>query len=200
MKARRKQRGVTLVESVTAATITVMVLSVGISGFLTGMQSWLTGQVHIDAEVRGQQSLRSLTQELREAMSVTISSDGKTIDYRLPSRNESGDYVTPAVWDGITRHVYVSEIEGELHGNSERRYRLRIGYEGHYRTLTDNIILHDPDATGRPSYKPFQPGSGSIMRQFNVLLVMLPTTTNNETIHNRVRETVFLRNVPSVTQ
>lgn len=186
--ARRYRRGATLLEVLTASAISVMVLSSVVAALLSGMQSWARGAGKINAELTSQQTLRTVTSELRQAMAVTVDANGRGITYRLPRLDAGGNYVVPAEWDGVERRIFVT-VAGELF----------LGPVGDTREVADGLILTDPKAANA-AYRPFNAGPGSITRRLDVMLVVRQSGAGDQYEVSRVRETVYLRNIPSLTQ
>lgn len=182
--------GVTLTEVLTASMMTVLVLFGATLVFLSGAGSWARGQNQMDVESQSQRTMRILTAQLREAMAVTVAGDGTWVDYRLPQKDANGEYIVPAVWDGIARRLELT---------AQNRIRLVAG--GTTRFLADNVIGTDPNsAGGTGTYKIFTAGAGAITRQVNAMLVLRYGTVGRNQSTARIRETVFLRNVPALTK
>ncbi len=189
---RRTRRGVSLVEVTVASALTGMVLFASLGTLYSGMRSWIQGQSLIDAETDGTQAVRMLNQELREAMAVTVASDGYSVTYRLPQRNGNGDFIIPPLWDGVSRRALVT-------ANASGKYDLKVGISGRERLLSRNVIVTDPEAPGAITYRVFVPGAGTITRQINVMLVTRTSGPKGTPVYHRVRESLFLRNIPSIT-
>jgi len=188
MIKRKKIKGATLFEVVVGSSLSTIVLFSLTVTLLGGTTSWTKGQTKIQADVSSQQTLRGITTQLREAMSVTVNGEGTIVDYRLPQKDESGSYVVPAVWDGVARRVYF---------NSANKKIIQV-INGKHTVLCEDISTTDP-ATNT-AYKFFVPGSGAIVRQLTVMLVIKPSTSSDQALTSRIRETIYLRNVPIVTQ
>lgn len=188
----QKRMGATLVEVMIASALTAFVLTGALATLYTGMRSWVAGQSKIEAETDGSQAIRTISIELREAMSVTVASDGNSISYRLPKRDSNGDFIVPVEWDGVSRRVVVQP--------SGTKYALLIGVFGNEALLTKNVILVDPERAGSPAYRVFTAGPGAITRSVNIQVVTRTTNEKGGFINHRVRETLFLRNIPAITQ
>lgn len=188
----RRLRGTTLVEAMVASVVTGLVLFTAVGTLYSGMRSWIQGLGLINAELDGTQAVRRLNQELREAMSVQVASDGQSLTYRMPQRNAQGDFVVPPLWDGVQRRAIVTAL-------SNGSYSLGFGIAGQEYTISRNIILRDPEVSGAPTYRVFTPGPGGITRQVDVMIVTRTYGPRGAPIYQRVRETLFLRNVPSIT-
>lgn len=184
---RRTRRGVSLMEVLLASTLTVTVLAVAIGVFLSGMLSWMRGQGRIDAESGSQRAVRAISQTLREAMVVTVDSDGNGLTYRLPLSDSNGNYNVPMTWDGVTRRIFLS-------GG-----KIKVTGTGPERILCSGVISTDPlTSGGTGAYKVFTSGAGSITRSLNVMVVSQRTTDYNKTATSRSRETIYLRNIPDL--
>lgn len=183
----RKRRGATLVEVVTASGIGVLVLSGAVMTLFAGMSSWAQGESRISAESDAQGAVRIISKELREAMAVSVDGNGRGLSYRLPERDGSGDYVVPAVWDGVTRRIeYTDGIIRTFDGES-------------YRTICRGVILTDPlTQGGAGGYRPFVAGSGTIVRQVTVQIVKRAYGNRNHVVTSRRRESIFFRNIPEL--
>ncbi len=193
MRTRRLRRGATLVESVTAATLTVLVLGGAISTFLQGMRTWVEGQSKLDAEQNSQQVVRAMDAQLREAMFVQVAGDGMSLTYRLPAKNGDGEYSIPPVWDNVTRQLYIVPGTGGF-------YSLYMGPNGSARLMSKRVILTDPEAPGNPAYTPFQASQGTVSREVTVRIITKSVADSTNISYSRTRERVVIRNVPATTR
>lgn len=187
----RTRRGVSTLEVVISSGMTVTILVAAVSIFLLGMMTWFRGQARIDANGTSQKAVREIASELREAMFVSVDADGKGLSFQRPAKDGTGTYTQPEVWDNVTRRLYVNG-SGELwlsnNGTNVRR-------------LCKDIILTDPlSSGGTAAYKPFIPGAGSLVRSLTIMIVTQKSNYKNEQVSSRSRETIFLRNVPQLTQ
>ncbi|MCB8932850.1 MAG: type II secretion system GspH family protein [Fimbriimonadaceae bacterium] len=184
---RRKRRGTTMVEVLVASVISFLVLMGAAAALLFGMAGWARGQARIDSETQSQQAIRQVSKLLREAMVVTVDGNGNGLNYRLPVKDENGNFVLPATWDGVTRRI-------EVNGSD-----LNLVVDGATRNLCSGVILTDP-LDGNQSYRVFTPGAGTITRQ---LWMKLATSTmssdRHKTMTSRGREMIYLRNIPQLT-
>ncbi len=186
---RSRRRGATLVEIVVASGMTTLVLFGAILAFLSGMTNWIRGQGRMDAESQSQRAVRALSQELRQAMSVTVDVNGLGLTYRMPAVDVNGDYVVPVVWDNVVRRA-------EYNNGT-----VRVMTGGIEHIVSRNVILTDPLSNGgSAAYNIFTAGGGAITRQLTIMVVTRTNSARNETVTGRIRETVYLRNIPSLTQ
>lgn len=185
----RKRRGATLLEVITATGLSSMMLFGALSVFLHGSASWLRGTAKINVNEDAQGAVRAITQELREAMSVAVDGDGLGLSYRLPQVDGNGDYVVPAVWDGIERRIDLDDG------------RILLSADGaDDKVLCRGVILTDPLSGTSATYKTFTAGAGTITRQLTVMVVTKANEYRKEDAKSRSRETVFLRNIPELTR
>jgi len=174
---------------VTAAGLSTMLLFGAISVFLQGSASWLRGTARITVNEDAQGAIRLISQELREAMSVTVDGDGLGLSYRLPEVSGDGSYVVPATWDGVDRRI-------ELDGSD-----LVITADGgDERLVCRGVILTDPLSGSSAEYRIFSAGIGAITRQMSIMVVTKAYEYKQEDSRSRCRETVFLRNIPELTR
>ncbi|MFN8219939.1 MAG: hypothetical protein U0S12_07375 [Fimbriimonadales bacterium] len=187
MKSKRRTRGVTMVEVTVAASIGVMVLFGAVMTLVFGMTSWVQGESRIVAESDAQSGIRAISQRLREAMAVSVDANGKGLAYRLPKKDDGGNYLVPAIWDGVSRRIEFSNGDIDLVDGDVRR------------TICEGVVLTDPLSNGGTgTYPIFRAGSGSITRQVTVQIVRQTNGSRNKTITSRRLETIYLRNIPEL--
>jgi hypothetical protein len=185
----RKIRGATLLEVMTAAFIGTMVLMTSITIFIAGMASWYRGEGRMVAENTSMVAVRRMSAMLKESMTVQVDANGLGISYRLPTKDGAGTFVTPAIWDNVTRRIYVQN--GTLYANDGTNTSV----------LAKGVILTDPQsAGGATAYRVFVPGAGTNVRQVTLMLVVQTTSYRTESVKSRARETIFLRNIPEITR
>lgn len=179
-----------MIEVVVGAGLTTIVMFSLVTAMLSGMGSWAKGQAHINSEGTTQIAVGRIAQELREAMWASVSNDGRTLQYRLPAK-ANGSYVVPATWDNVSRTIRY---------NADRK-TIDITAGNQTSTLLDNVITTDPKSTnGSATYRMFTAGSGSVVRSITVMLAADSYGKGSEKVANRVRETIYLRNVPTSNQ
>ncbi len=188
MKTLRSRRsGATLVEVVTSATLSVLVLTGAYAALLSGSTSWLKGAGSLDASATSQRATRIIATELREAMSVTVDGNGLGLSYRMPAVDGDGSFTVPPVWDNVARRI-------ELNGSN-----LNIVTGGSTRRIAAGVITTDPlSPGGTGTYRIFSAGAGTVTRQITVQLVVRKTSVKDKTVTSRSRETIFLRNIPEL--
>jgi len=185
---RSRRRGSTLAEVALAASVSVLVITGAIGTFLMSTKTWLQGESVIDAGNNANQAIRTISKIMREAMSVTVDSNGLGLSYRMPIKDSGGNYVMPITWDGVSRRI-------EMNGTS-----LQVTGDG-TRIICKGIQLTDPSSAGGTTpYTIFTAGSGSITRSLTIMLVTQRAGLNGKINTSRIRETIYLRNIPELTQ
>lgn len=103
---RGDRRGFTLLETLTATSLfTVMLLS-GVSLMLNGVSSYERDITRTSAEADVGRAIRIISEQVRQAVTVTVDLDGQGLTYTLPARQTDGSLVVPITSDGITRRIY----------------------------------------------------------------------------------------------
>lgn len=190
MKAYTR-RGVTTLEVVISSGMTVFILVGAVSVFLLGMSTWFRGQARIDANGTSQIAVREISSELREAMFVSVDANGQGVTFQRPAKDGTGTYTQPEIWDNITRRIALN-ASGEI-------WLINNGVNA--RRLCKSVILTDPlSAGGTAAYQPFTAGSGTLTRSVTIMVVTQRSNYKSEKVTSRSRETIFLRNVPQLTQ
>ena len=183
----RRRRGTTLIEVITSASISVLTLIGGVACFMSGMMSWTKGVGAMDSINTSQNATKLICQQLREAMSVSITNNGNTATYTLPLKDESGSYVLPLVSDGVNRQFNVGN-DGVLNlttGSSVRK-------------MTANVLTTDPATNA--AYSVFTANGGVVTRRITVQVVTSKQGFRNNWTPSRSREVVYLRNVPDLSR
>jgi hypothetical protein len=172
--------------------LSAIVLTGSLATLYAGSKTWVRGQGQIEVDLAGSQAMRRLSVELREAMAVSVASDGLSLTYRTMRRNPDGSFKSPPEWDGVSRRARVVSTSGS-------KFKVEIGVAGQESGLTSQLILIDPLDANR-SYKVFQAGAGTITRQLTIQLVTRVDGPEGEPLYYRTREAIYLRNIPMITQ
>ena len=180
-------------EVVIASSVSALVCAAVSVLLVGGMSSWIMGEAKVDAESTAELGIRTITNELRSAMMVTVDSNGLGLTYELPAKDSNGNYVSPIVWDGGTRRLALTNSTlYKSAGSTSTGVVTGV-------TLTDPL---SPGGTG--TYQIFTPNTGTVTRQVTVELVTVRNgVTNyayNATTNARNRETIYLRNVPQISR
>jgi type II secretory pathway pseudopilin PulG len=186
----RSLRGVTAFELLIAFSILSMVLAAGVGVMSTTVRSWARNTERLDTENDTATAVRYMASKLQEAYTASVSSDGTRVTYRLPQKDAYGEYITPPVPETFARQFYVSQ--GTLYED-----------DGSIVTplLTDLTDLDPSIPSTDKHYAFFSPGGGQIVRVVTVHLVTSVATADPEVIvRSRHRQSVLLRNVPTITR
>ena len=138
----KKRRGFTLIEVMVGSSLTALLILYSLTLLSTSLRSMQRTDARIEMSDKGTLVIRKISEELRSAFNVTVSSDGRTLSYSLPKSNTTNDSVTgekeytlPMQSDGITKNYSVNS-SGQL------RYWENTGAA---RTIATGILLVDPD-------------------------------------------------------
>lgn len=185
--ARKKNFGGSLVEVSVAAVVGTMVLGTALTLFIAGAGMWVRGSEMVEAESQSRQAIRVISDQLRQAMVVVVDGNGQGVTYRLPTRNATtGIFNVPAVWDGVNRRMFHQNGNIILQENTATRVICR------------NVVLQDPQ-NGNANYTIFSAPPVALIREVTVQVVTRRTRQGRSYL-GRKRETVYLRNIPKLTQ
>lgn len=213
---RSKRLGITLIEALVASVISTAVLLMTLTAYITAAGDAARGTQAIDSESNSKVGVRRITNLLREAMEVTVDSDGKGVTFKLPARNTAGRFQQPLVWDNKSRRIYFSNGSMWYSDGTNAAY-----------VIARNVTLYDPfksaskgvdaqsiwtdiadtnpnpgkpKASGTDNYLPFVADVGMIVRSLTVTLVSKNKGKVDQTVVSRNREVVYLRNLPEANQ
>jgi prepilin-type N-terminal cleavage/methylation domain-containing protein len=184
----RNRRGFTLVELMTGMGILAITLLVIVNLLIYGIRSFGKTTTDVNISQQNAQGMRRVMESIRASVSVSISSDGKRIDYALPKIASTTDPVTgekevviPIQSDGVNRYFLVSG--GNL-----------IDQTG--RVLVRSITATDPEPTSSQynlTYAPFQSTTIGSRRAVTVTLIT-KEQVNGSQRWARMKSTVLIRN------
>lgn len=103
---RGGRRGFTLLETLTATSLFSVMLLSGVTLMLNGVSSYERDVTRTSAEADVGKAIRVISEQLRQAVTVTVDTDGQGLTYTLPARQGNGSLVVPITSDGITRRIY----------------------------------------------------------------------------------------------
>ncbi|MBS1700656.1 MAG: hypothetical protein JST12_03275 [Armatimonadetes bacterium] len=182
----RRRRGISLIEALVAASISVGAIAVATFIYFSGMGSWAKGRGDMDAMASSQVAVAKISKDLQEAISVKVAKDGMSVSYQMPKKDLSGSYISPAVSDNINRSYIFSG--GELDNV--------VG--GVPRPIATNVVLADP--LTKQAFLPFR-GDGTVLtRRVEITLATQKDGQVNNKRSSCVSETVYLRNIPRKKQ
>jgi len=185
-----RQRGFTLTETVVGLSLFLVVLMASLAMIVSGLKSFQKNMVDITNQTPEQQAIRRMQENLRQAMSVTITNNGSTVSYTLPKLNATADAVTgekeytvPMVSDGVNYSYTVAN------GNLTQQPGGRV--------LLKNITTTDPDPssiTYNQTYQPFVLATMSTRKGVTINLIT-QQLTRPKTRYSRMKTTVALQNI-----
>lgn len=188
MERNRKKRGATLIELMTAVTLSIIVLAGALGVLFSGTASWANGLGQSNAQSDAEMAVRTISEALEPAMSVSVSADGSAVTYELPETDGSGNYVLPLTWDNVTRTI------------SSANNEITMTDGGRTRVLINSVIYTDPlSSTGKASYRIFTPLAGLTVRQITIEVATQFHGYESKIVQNRCRESINLRNVPPLS-
>jgi Tfp pilus assembly protein PilW len=191
-----------MVEVIVGSVISVIVLSSAVTLFISVVGAWARGETMMEGENDTREVVRVMSMELREAMWLSIDTDGMGVTYRKPRKTASGDFEIPTVWDGVDRRMF-------LDGST-----LKIRDASNTRILAKGVMATDPFRTVAhamqakkttdtmpvaPLYRIFEAPNVGIVSEVTITLVTSGRGANGgETVRAKKRETITLRNIPEL--
>lgn len=185
-----RRRAFTLVELLTGMSILSMVLLGTMTLLVTGLKSFRKTTTDVDLTNQNSNSLRKVSETLRQAINVTISNSGKTVTFNLPRMGGvdpvtgEKELVEPIVSDGISRSYVVDFTTGRL-------TEMPGG-----RILIKNISSTDPQVGStqyNQAYTPFQLTSIGSYRAVTVNLITSQKLVEQNRF-TRMKTTAVVRN------
>lgn len=204
MKRRlSKKAGMSLMEVAVAAGVSAVTLGFSVSVFMMASSSWARGENRIAGENDVRQTVRIISDELREAMWVSVDADGQGLTYRKPKKEPTGEFSIPVVWDGLDRRI---ELENDTIVLSESATVERVICRGvmtkdPFRSSNhamDSAISKTASNGSWQNYKIFEPNVGTFTTEVRVTVVTSNRGGAGEFVRARKREVVALRNVPEL--
>lgn len=200
-----KKAGASLAEVVVSSAMSSLVLLFAVSVFLLCTSSWVRGENMMDSdnEVRG--AIRKVSDELREAMWVSVDANGMGLTYRKPKKDVNGDFELPVSWDGVDRRIEFNNGRLFLKPTSTTQKLIcrNVLNTDPFVGIGDAFVAKKQVVTGAlpsyPAYKIFVPNTGSIVSEVTVTIVASNRGgKTGEITRSRRREVVALRNVPEL--
>ena len=187
---RRTRRGFTLVELMSGMAVLAIVLLGSINLLGTGLRSFQKTTTDLDITNQNANSMRRISETLRQAMNVTISNSGNTITYELPALGPY-DAVTgerelyePIKSDGVIRSFVVDPVSKTVKQYPSGRVLIR----------NLSAVDLDPKSTQyNQAYPAFQLTSIGSYRAITIHLVTRKTNIN-DLRYTRMKTTAVVRN------
>jgi Tfp pilus assembly protein PilW len=187
------RRGMTLIELLTGMGLMSLLVLGSLTmlvGSLRSLQRTTNDTTMTDQNAR---AIRKIAENVRLAVSVTVSNNGKTLVYYLPTMTSTNDATTgekevviPPVSDGVARGYTVDFGAGTVTDS-------RTG-----KVLVRNIYGYDTEPTStqyNQAYQPFQVTSIDTNKALTINLVTRDATSGQaRTV--RMKSTTILPNVP----
>lgn len=186
----RKQRGLTLAELIIASALIILTLIGVLALMISGLRSFERTTSDINLTQPNAQAMRRISETLRQALSITISSDGSQINYVLPKVSASPDPYTgekelvyPLTPDGIQRSFQVKN-------------RNLVSLPDNRKLLSgiNPIDPHSSSTQYQQSYRPFQRTTIGAKNAISINLIT-SETVNGKIRFTRMKSTVLVQNI-----
>jgi Tfp pilus assembly protein PilW len=187
-----RHRGFTIVELTAAMGIMLFVVFGTAAMMLTGLRTFGRTVDKTSANQDNAMTIRRISESIRGAMNVSLSTDGTQIQYTMPMRSNANDPITgepelihPLTSDGVVRGYTVSFTTGRLTDSQSGR------------VLLENIAGTDPDAGSSQygqAYKPFQLTTIGSMRAVTINIITSTGNGPERKRHARMKSTALVRN------
>lgn len=185
------KRAFTLVELLIGMGLMALLVLGSLTMFASSLRSLQRTTNDVTITDQNARALRKISESVRNATSVTVSSSGLVLTYTLPKMTTAVDPVTgekevvvPPVSDGITRSYTVDFTAGTLRDSQSNR------------VMVQDICRVDPDAGStlyNQNYQPFQISSIDTHKAVTINLVTRDATSGQPRIM-RMKTTAILRN------
>lgn len=184
-----KRRGLTMVELLVASATMMLLVLGACTLFFGATKQFYTTEADVDITQTNANGMRYITQKIRQAMSLSITSDGRKVYYTMPAYSNYYDDVTgerelivPLVSDGVTRSFTVSgsNLYDDVTG----------------RVIVKNIVSIDPDPNSsqyNQTYAPFQLTTIGSRRALTINLITQRNVSTTKRF-SRMKTTVIIRN------
>jgi hypothetical protein len=184
----RTKRGASIIEALLGVSILSLTLLSVMTMYVAGAKSFNGNSVKIELSQKNALGLRWVTKSIRQAATLSISTDGKTLTYSLPKKKADADLLTgerelvdPIESDGVTRTFSV--VNGAL-------------TDGGTRVFLKNIATVDPDPASsqyNQTYAPFTLTTIGSKRAITINLITARVVGGKNT-YVRTKTSVMLRN------
>jgi len=186
-----KRRGFTLVELMSGMAVLAFVLFGSISLLSTGLRSFSKTTTDVDITNQNANTMRRISETIRQAMNVNITDSGKTLNFELPalgpynSITGERELFEPIKSDGVLRKYYVDSTTKTLKEYPSNRVLIR------------NLSMTDLDSGStqfNQTYPVFQLTSIGSYRAITIHLVTRKTNIDDLRF-TRMKTTAVVRNV-----
>ena len=187
---KKAKRGFTLVELLSGMAVLSIVLLGSINLLSTGLRSFQKTTTDVDITNQNANSMRRISETLRQAYKVTISNSGNTISYELPALGPydpitgERELFEPMKSDGVVRQYVVDPIAKTLKAYPGGRVLIR----------NLSAVDLDPKSTQyNQAYPAFQLTSIGSYRAISIHLVTRKTNIS-DLRYTRMKTTAVVRN------
>lgn len=187
------KKGFTLVEMMTSTVIMGFVIIGSLGLLTTGLKSFRRTTTDANLNSTNAQAVRKICENLKSAISISVSNNGTKIDYVLPKVSTVKDastgefeFMVPVQSDGVARAYVVDFTAGTVTD-----------------TVTNKAILKklaktDPDKASTQygqAYSPFLVTTSGSIRAVTVNLVAIERLIDEDR-YTRYKTTVIAHNIP----
>jgi prepilin-type N-terminal cleavage/methylation domain-containing protein len=186
-----RKRGFTLVELMSGMTIMSMVILGSLTLLITGIKSYKRTSADVDITNQNANTVRRLSETLRQAINVSITNSGKTISFNLPKigavdpTTGEAELLNPVVSDGVARSYSVDFGSGKLTEQPSGR------------VLVKAISPTDPQVGSsqyNQAYTPFQLTTIGSYRAITINLITKQDIVADKR-YSRMKTTTVVRNL-----
>jgi hypothetical protein len=184
----RHRRGATIVEMMTGLSILTMTFFAVVAMYVMGLKSFHGNSIRVDLSQKNAQGIRHVSKAIRQAATVSVSLDGKTLIYTLPRKRATAEpltgeleYEEPITSDGLIRTFRV--VNGQLLDQTGRVY-------------VKKIAELDPEPGSSQYGKEYQPFTSTTIGSQRAVTINIITSENSggRNHYMRSKSTVMLRN------
>jgi len=186
------KKGFTILELMTATVIMGFVIIGSLGLLTTGLKSFRRTSTDANLTSTNAQAVRKICENLKSAISISVSSNGSRIDYVLPKLSTikdttTGEYelMVPTQSDGIARAYVVNSTNGTVTDTVTNRVILK------------NLTKTDPDKDSTQYGQVYAPFMASVVGSVHAVTVNFVALDHlvNETRYTRYKTTVIVHNV-----
>jgi len=174
--------------------VTIGILSLALFGSLgliiTGLGSFTRSTVDLGNDEPTSQTIRKITENIRQAISVSVTNSGNTLNYTLPKMSTSADpvtgekeYVMPLVSDGVARSYTISGAN--------------LVEQPSGRTLLGGLTSRDPDHSSGQFNQTYAPcvSQAAGNRQAITITLISSAMADRRIRFSKQKTTVALQNI-----
>jgi prepilin-type N-terminal cleavage/methylation domain-containing protein len=187
------KRGFTLIELLVGMSLMAMLVLGSMTLFVSSMRSLQRTTNDVTITDKSAVNLRKVTEKVREAITVTVTNQGKTLSFNLPKFSASVDPITqekevaiPAASDGIARGYAIDFGAGTLRDTQTGKVLMR--------NIASTDVNTGSSQYGQ-AYEPFQITTVGTTKALTICLITRDSTSG-QLRTMRMKTTTVLRNMP----